>query len=231
MATMKPRSIKPVPKASRKTITVICPHCGEDYEVSENGRYECEECEGLFDVDWFEVPAISQHPSKRKKDYDACGWATTKWLLLSFGALDVSDIKLREELNTDAKRGIRGWWNSTIARFLREKIGKDWEIDKGTLPKAIFDALDKRGITFKNPIRLERFSNYKDYLNDTFRARGRAAILAWRTSDWCAHWMGIERRKGRIRVMDPWEGQYKSFRDATSKKVWDDFVVIGFVRQ
>jgi hypothetical protein len=67
--------------------------------------------------------------------------------------------------------------------------------------------------------------------DDTFRAGGRAVILAWRKSDLCAHWMGVERNKGRIRVMDPWEGRYMTFREATSSKVWDNFLVFGFVRR
>ena len=97
-------------RIQRKCESVICPHCDTKCFVSENGRYQCPDCTGVFDVDWFEVPAVSQH-KRNRLDYDACGWATTKWLLLSFGALDVSDKKLREELNTDAKRGIR--WERT----------------------------------------------------------------------------------------------------------------------
>ena len=211
---------------AHKTMTVICPHCDTECLVSENGRYECPNCKGLFDVDWFEVPAVSQHPSKRKMDYDACGWATTKWLLLSFGALDVSDKALRQELNTDAERGIRGLIIQILKVFgVPEEVLSNL---KGTLPLPIISALKKRGITIKNPVRLEKFSNYEDYLNDTFQAGGRAAILAWRTSDLVGHWMGVERRKGRIRVMDPWEGRYKTFAQAT--KGWDKFVVFGFVR-
>jgi hypothetical protein len=227
---MKKTATAPAQKSRRKTKTVICPHCGADFDVQANGRYICPECENYVDIDdWFEVPAVSQHPSKRKKDYDACGWATTKWLLLSFGVLDVSDKALRKELNTDAKTGIRAWWNKAIAPILL-KHGLDVEIDKGTLPWAIIAALSKRGITVKNPVRFEKFREFKPYLNDTFNAGGRGVILAWRTSDWCAHWMGVERRGGRMRVMDPWEGRYMTFREATSRKVWDRFLVFGFVR-
>lgn len=142
-----------------------------------------------------------------------------------------SDKALRKELNTDAEVGIRAWWNKSVAPIILSKFGKDWEIDKGTLPLAIISALSRRGITVKNPVRLEKFSEYTKYINDTFRAGGRAAILAWRTSDWCAHWMGVERRNGRIRVMDPWEGRYMTFREATSPNVWDNFLVFGFVRR
>ena len=224
-------SKKSAPKAQRKTETVVCPHCGVELLVSENGRYSCEKCEGLFDVDWFEVPAVSQHPSSRKLDYNACGWATTKRLLLSFGALDVSDKALRKELNTDAEVGVRAWWNKSVAPIILSKLGKNWEIDKGTLPLAIISALSRRGITVKNPVRFEKFSEYTKYLNDTFKAGGRAVILAWRRSDLCAHWMGVERSNGRIRVMDPWEGRYMTFREATSPKAWDNFLVFGFVRK
>ena len=40
----------------RKAQTVICPHCGEDFDVKENGRYICPECENYVDVnDWFDT--------------------------------------------------------------------------------------------------------------------------------------------------------------------------------
>ena len=83
--------------------TALCPHCGTENLVRENGRYVCNGCEGLFDVDWFHVSAV------RQPDGVSCGWATTKWLLQSFGVLDVTDKQLRAELNTDAERGIRAW--------------------------------------------------------------------------------------------------------------------------
>ena len=134
---------------------------------------------------------IAKPPRKRSKqgvravrqpDGVSCGWATTKWLLDSFGALDVTDSQLRTELNTDAERGVRAWWNRRIAPFVSRKFGKDWEAGEGTLPMAIFSALRKRGIVLKNPVRLERFSNFTAYLYDTFRKGGRAAILLWSSS-------------------------------------------------
>ena len=118
------------------------------------------------------VPAVLQ------PDGVSCGWATTLWLLKKFGRLDVTQRQLREELNTDAKNGVRAWWNNTVAT-LAEKAGWNWKISKGTLPKAIYDALSKRGITIKNPIRAEKFSEYADYLNDTFDAHTLAI-------PWCA---------------------------------------------
>ena len=165
----------------------------------------------------------------------SCGWATTKWLLQSFGVLDVTDKQLRNELNTDAERGIRAWWNRRIAAFVRKKFGKDLELSEGTLPMAIYSALRKRGIVLKNPIRLERFSNYTDYLNDTFRAGGRAAILLWRWNDGLMHWMGVIRQKSQIKIMDPARGRYVSFQQRISYWEYGDhkpeFLVFGFVRK
>ena len=163
----------------------------------------------------------------------SCGWATTKWLLDSFGVLDVTDRQLRTELNTDAERGVRAWWNSRIASFVNRKFGKDWEAGEGTLPMAIFSALRKRGIVLKNPVRLERFSNFTDYLYDTFREGGRAAILLWRM-DGLLHWMGVDRQKGAIRIMDPARGRYVPFQRGI--EYWEsgdrkpNFLVFGFVR-
>ena len=165
----------------------------------------------------------------------SCGWATTKWLLQSFGVLDVTDKQLRAELNTDAERGIRAWWNRRIAAFVRKKFGKDLELSEGTLPMAIYSALRKRGIVLKNPIRLERFSNYTDYLNDTFRAGGRAAILLWRWNDGLMHWMGVIRQKSQIKIMDPARGRYVTFQQGISYWEYGDhkpeFLVFGFVRK
>ena len=215
---MKPKKQKQKPIYE----TAVCPHCGSESRVCENGRYACPRCKGPFDVDWFHVPGV------RQPDEDSCGWATTKWLLQSFGALDVDDRELREELNTDAKRGVRAWWNATVARFAERKFGKDWEAGAGTLPWAIVAALRRRGIAPKNPIRAESPLAYTGYLNDTFRAGGRAALLLWRM-DGVMHWMGVVREKGRIRVMDPSSGRYKSFRAGVA--TWDNFIVFGFVRR
>lgn len=224
MATTKTRTKttkKPAPRARPKTETIVCPHCGECFDVSANGCYICPECEDCVEVSIFETPPVSQHPSKRKMDCNACGWATTKWLLQSFDVLDVSDAELRKELNTDAKLGIR----ALITPILR-RLGVPLENVKGTLPWAIISVLSKRGITIMNPIRLEKFNEFTQYLNDTFDAGGYAAMLAW--SGLTLHWMGVERCRGAIRVMDPWTGSYKTFREATDG--WDNFIVCGFVR-
>jgi hypothetical protein len=171
------------------------------------------------------VPAVLQ------RDGDSCGWATTLWLLKKFDRLDVTQKQLREELNTDARKGVRGWWNDSVAA-LAGKAGWDWKLPKGTLPKAIYDTLSKRGITIKNPIRAEKFSEYVDYLNDTFDAGGQAAILLFGLNGFM-HWMGIERVSRRsFRFMDPLAGyqpfasQYAYYRKNYHAKY---FLVFGFV--
>ena len=207
--------------------TANCPHCGAENLVRENGRYVCNGCERLFDVDWFEVAPVTQ------PDGVSCGWATTLWLLRSFGALDVTPKQLREELNTDAKRGARAWWNRNVASHL-ENLGLDWEIGKGTLPPAIYSALSHRGLTLKNPIRAESPTAFVDYLEDTFREGGRAAMLLWRI-DGFMHWMGIDKKNGQVRVMDPAHGAYFSFDTALAN--WKtknhnvNFLVFGIVRK
>lgn len=213
----------------RKAQTVICPHCGEDFNVKENGRYICPECENYVDVDnWFDVDPVKQ------PDNDSCGWATTLWLLRSFGALDVTPAQLRRELNTDARRGIRALWNDSLLREWAEQLsGRDLEAGKGTLPWAIYAALSRRGLALKNPVRAESPLEFTDYLNDTFRAGGRAAILLWRGFElW--HWMGAKREKGHIRIMDPATGTYQPFvrgiRHYATAGRQPHFLVFGFVR-
>ena len=87
----------------------------------------------------------------------------------------------------------------------------------------------------KGALRLERFGNYTDYLNDTFRAGGRATILLWRWNDGLMHWMGIIREKGQIKIMDPARGRYVSFQQGISYWEYGDhkpeFLVFGFVRK
>ena len=213
----------------QKTQTVICPHCGEDFDVRDNGRYICPECENYVDVDnWFDVDPVKQ------PDNDSCGWATTLWLLRSFGALDVTPAQLRRELNTDARRGIRALWNGSLLRGWAEQLsGRDLEAGKGTLPKAIYDALSRRGIALKNPIRAESPLEFTDYLNETFDEGGRAAILIWRGIKFM-HWMGAMRKRGRIRIMDPATGTYEPFvrciRHYGTAGRQPHFLVFGFVR-
>ena len=212
----------PARKARRKTMTIICPHCGEDFDVQGNGRYICPECEDDVDVDLFDTPHVHQ------PDGNTCGWATTKWVLQFFGALDVSGKKLREELNTDAKRGVRAWLRNL-------GLGDTLITQKGTLPKPMFDALARRGIKMKNPVRLESPMEYTDYLNETFDEGGCAIMLLANTS--ILHWMGIDRlSRSRFRLMDPVAGGYFPFAKHvdTYRKQYGSttsFLVFGFVRK
>ncbi len=165
-------------------------------------------------------------PPVQQPDRDSCGWATTKWVLTYFGSLDVSDKKLREELNTDAKRGVRAW-------LRKLGLGNTLITQKGTLPKPIFDALSRRGIRMKKPVRLESPLEYIDYLNETFDEGGCAIMFLANTS--ILHWMGIDRiSRSRFRLMDPWKGNYYPFAKhlASYRKQYKNtaFVVFGFVK-
>ena len=167
--------------------TMACPHCGAECIVWRNGNRCCPECGKTFRVDCFDIRPV------RQPDDISCGWATTLWLLRSFGEIGngaVAAQELREELNTDANRGARAWWNRSIAPLLAN-LGLDWTISKGTLPPAIYSALSERGLTLKNPIRAESPMAFVDYLEDTFREGGRAAMLLWRL-DGFMHWMGVD---------------------------------------
>ncbi len=204
-------------QAARQEMEFICQRCGTKNLVFENGRYVCNECQELFDVDCFSIPALKQ------PDNDSCGWATTLWLLRSFG-IDVDPKRLRRELNTDAKRGFRATLNENILEPLSELLGTDLKIGKGTLPMPIIRALDKGGLDIKNPIRLESPTAYREYLDETFEEGGRAILLMN-----LEHWVGAERHNGRIRIMDPWTGTYKTLNKAVSE--YGNFIAIGVVRQ
>ena len=219
------------PKPAKGRAKAVCPHCGSWENVDENGIWRCDECKSFFAVDFFgrqpKVDAVLQ------RDGESCGFATTLWLLRKFGALDVSQKKLREELNTDASCGIRAWWNRTGAKFA-ERLGLNWTLSKGTLPKAIHDALSRRGFTLKNPLRAESPLEYGDYLEDTFNAGGLAVVLIFGTNGFM-HWLGLERTGvGRYRLMDPLEGycpfkkQIEYYREEYAAKY---FLVFGVVRK
>ncbi len=213
---------------SKKTMT--CPHCGAECTVWRNGNRCCPKCGKTCAVDCFDVRAVEQ------PDDISCGWATTLWLLRSFGKIGngAADArKLREELNTDATRGIRGLVNRT-ADVLNNLTGLNIPHTSGTMPLAIYSALSRRGLTLKNPIRAESPMAFVDYLEDTFREGGRAAMLLWRL-DGFMHWMGIDQKNGNIRVMDPAYGAYLPFDTALAN--WNttnhnvNFLVFGIVRK
>lgn len=227
----KTPTIKSTPKASRKTMSVTCPHCGAEASVYRNGKKMCHDCGETFSVKGIGTGTVVVRKGDvapvQQPDGVSCGWATTKWVLQYFGALDVSGKKLREELNTDAREGFRDW--------LR-KLGLDntWITQKGTMPKAIFDALSRRGIKMKNPMRLESPMAYIDYLNETFDEGGCAIMFLANTS--ILHWMGIDRvSRSRFRLMDPSYGEYFPFAkhvDNYRRQYGSttSFLVIGFVR-
>ena len=223
-------SKKPAPKARRKTETVICPHCGAEVAVYRNGKKMCNECGKTFSVKGLGTGTVVVRNGDvapvQQPDDVSCGWATTKWVLQYFGALDVSGKKLREELNTDAREGFRDW-------LRKLGLGNTLIAQKGTMPKPIFDALSRRGIKMKNPVRLESPLEYTDYLNETFDDGGCAIMLLANTS--ILHWMGIDRvARSRFRLMDPSYGDYFPFAkhiDAYRKQYKNPaFVVFGFVR-
>ena len=235
MATTKVRDKtdkKPAPSARRKTEAIVCPHCGAEVAVYRNGKKMCHECGKTFSVKGLGTEAVvlakGEVAPVQQPDGVSCGWATTKWVLQYFGALDVSGKKLREELNTDAKRGVRAW-------LRKLGLGDTLITQRGTLPKPMFDALSRRGITMKNPVRLESPMEYTDYLNETFD-EGRCAIMLLANTS-ILHWMGIDRAsRSRFRLMDPASGGYFPFAKHvdTYRKQYGSmtsFVVFGFVRK
>ena len=214
--------------------TVICPHCGEDFDVKENGRYICPECENYVDVDdWFETPHVHQ------PDWDTCGWATTKWLLSAFGLEVPPDRKLERELHVrKGREGVSGAVVRGVNALVRT-VGKKWDwngIDEdslsGTLPLALVATLWRRGLVpvFPGIKGLVRYSSYENYMDDVFARRGRFAMFYVKPE--YAHWIGIEKFKGRVRVMDPAGFAYTPFsrHEAIRSKRIVASCMIGFVR-
>ena len=228
---MKATRQKSASKARGKTETVACPHCDAEVVVYRNGKKMCHECGKTFSVKGLGTGTVvlgrGEVAPVQQPDGVSCGWATTKWVLQYFGALDVSDKKLREELNTDAKHGVRAW-------LRKHGLGDTLITQKGTLPKPIFDALSRRGIKMKNPVRLESPMEYTDYLNETFDEGGCAIMLLANTA--ILHWMGVDRvSRSRFRLMDPASGCYFPFAKHidTYRRQYENtaFVVFGFVRR
>ena len=210
--------------------TMACPHCGAECIVWRNGNRCCPECGKTFRVDCFDIRPV------RQPDDISCGWATTLWLLRSFGEIGngaVAAQELREELNTDVKRGLRGRVNEG-ADILERLTGLNIPHMSGTWPLPIYSALSERGLTLKNPIRAESPMAFVDYLEDTFREGGRAVMLLWRL-DGFMHWTGVDKKNGQIRVMDPAHGAYFPFDTALAN--WKtknhnvNFLVFGIVRK
>ena len=238
MATMKTRSIKPVPKASRKTITVICPHCGVDFDINENGRYICPECENYVDVnDLFDTPHVHQ------PDLQTCGWATTKWLLSAFGCDMPTNKQLERELHVRKGRdGLSGALLKAYNYFI-DVFGKKWKWKKidsqnisGTLPTDLVATLNRHGLkpVFPGIGELLRYSDYKNYMKEVFAQQGRFALFYVNTcsAGTYAHWIGIEKFKNKVRVMDPMDFEYSPFskHETIRGKRIRMCCMIGFVR-
>ena len=97
----------------------MCQECGKTFSVKGLGTRTAILGRG-------EIAPVQQ------PDGVSCGWATTKWVLQYFGALDVSGKKLREELNTDAKQfGGNGFSDDQLPHMtnhdpLYEGEHKEW---------------------------------------------------------------------------------------------------------
>ena len=156
-------------------------------------------------------------------DKVSCGWATTLWLLRKFGALDVTPQKLREELNVDAKHGVKSVLRKVVSIF-------GGEIE-GTLPPTMINVLKKRGIVVKSSRGTGAFSDYTSYLDKTFKAGGYGVCLLLTSYQ---HWMGIDRdSKGNLRLMDPLKGYRpfdKNIEEYRNENPKASFLVLGFVR-
>ena len=225
--------------------TIPCSHCGAEVTVYRNGKKLCHTCGKTFVVSGLQTKSASRtkttstrrQPSGevvapvQQPDDVSCGWATALWLLRSFG-IDVDPGKLREELNVDGNSGIRGTLNDVVG-WLNDLTGLDIPRNSGTLPWTMYNAFSKRGLTLKNPVRAESPTAFTDYLKDTFRAGGRAVMLLWRM-DGLLHWMGVDEKGGKFRVMDPAHGAYFPFNTALAN--WNtrsrkaNFIVFGIVR-
>lgn len=228
---------KNAPKARRETETVVCPHCDTECLVSENGRYECPNCTGQFDVDWFDTPHVHQ------PDLQTCGWATTKWLLSAFGCEMPSNKQLERELHVRKGRdGLSGALLKAYNYFI-EAFGKKWNWQKidsqdisGTLPTDLVATLNRHGLkpVFPGIRELLRYSDYKNYMKEVFAQQGRFALFYVNTTrdGSYAHWIGIEKFKNRVRVMDPMDYDYSPFskHEAIRSKRIRACCMIGFVR-
>ena len=119
---------------------------------------------------------------------------------------------------------------SASVRRIEDKLGYPI-FDRTTKPVALTEYGKKYIESIERIMAIE--NDFTDYLNDTFDAGGRAAILLWRGFElW--HWMGAMREKGRIRIMDPATGTYEPFvrgiRHYGTAGRQPHFLVFGFVR-
>ena len=196
----------------RESKEVTCPRCHKVFPVECDGPNYCPNCHAEVIVRLSGSKDV-EIPPVRQPDEVSCGWATMLWLLRSFGKIGTG---------------------AAAAAELRKEILTDTLLVQGTLPHSMYSALSKRGLTIKNPFRFESPMEYVDYLEDTFREGGRAILLAWRL-DGFMHWMGVDKKNGEIRVMDPARGDYFPFETALQNwktaKYGVRFVVVGIVKK
>ena len=127
--------------------------------------------------------------------------------------------------------------------YFIEAFGKKWNWQKidsqdisGTLPTDLVATLNRHGLkpVFPGIRELLRYSDYKNYMKEVFAQQGRFALFYVNTTrdGSYAHWIGIEKFKGRIRAMDPMGYDYSPFsrHEAIRSKRIRACCMIGFVR-
>lgn len=171
----------------KKTETMWCPYCREPTPVRDgNGTYTCPDCGKEVDVQVFDGCFTTQ------PDGVTCGWAVSMWLLKSFRLRVPSGKRLREELHVDKFFGIAS----------------------GTIPWTLKKVMENHGLTevLNGKGKIKPFSVRNAAMNWLFDRHGRAAVCyacidPFGYGGVFAHWVGLERRAGVIRVMDPMEAE------------------------
>ena len=190
-----------------------CPYCGEPTPVRNgNGTYICPDCKNEVDVHVFDGCFTTQ------PDEDTCGWAVSMWLLKSFRLRVPSGKRIREELHVDKPRFFPDGTIHWTLKAVMENHGLTEVLDG--------DGKDKP------------FSVRNAAMNWLFDRHGRAAVCYARIDPFgergsFAHWVGLERHAGVIRVMDPNETGYKSVLQWNRENQRDiDYIIAayGFVK-
>lgn len=172
-----------------KKATVWCPYkgCNGAMTVSQgNGTYECPHCRKEIKVHVFDGCFTTQ------PDGVTCGWAVSMWLLKSFRLRVPSGKRLREELHVEKLFGMLS----------------------GTIPRTLKKVMENHGLTevLDGDGEDKPFSVRNAAMNWLFDRHGRAAVCyacidPFGYGGVYAHWVGLERRAGVIRVMDPMEAE------------------------
>ena len=173
-----------------RNVRLLCPYkgCERAIIVSQGNRiYTCPHCGNEIDVHVFDGFFTPQ------PDEVTCGWAVSMWLLKSFRLRVPSGKRLREELHVDKLFG------------------------SGTFPRRLKKVMEKHGLTevLDGDGEDKPFSVRNAAMNWLFERHGRAAVCyacidPFGDGGISPHWVGLERRAGVIRVMDPGETGYKT---------------------